>query len=295
MLLTPGWEYLPFLPCSASPGGQRQDQSQDWVSPMVLVTHGPCHPVTTVALLVAVLVLMGLTVSPPSCLPPPSPRWRGWNEPRDRNSPIFLHGLPELPRARLCLPPAFLSLPIPFPALLPALERGHPRTPCLIHGSCRHTEPAPPARVPRRPGGPGSATSRVAGELCGLLVHSAGKASLEGGCRASPCSPSPVNNPKAAGPEGGNRSCFFFQGSEIFPHWSGRQGFGTGQPGMGLSAPASPVAGRGLRKTPLQADLLPRGRRGQGGAKVRGPRPMCFLLAALMGARGSRGGREAGK
>lgn len=101
--------------------------------------------------------------------------------------------------------------------------------------------------------------------------------------------------PKQQDLKEGTDPAFFSQGSEIFPHWSGRQGFGTGQPGMGLSAPASPVAGRGLRKTPLQADLLPRGRRGQGGAKVRGPRPMCFLLAAPMGARGSRGGREAGK
>lgn len=295
MLLTPSWEYLPFLPCSASPGGQRQDQSQDWVSPMVLVTHGPCHPITTVALLVAALVLMGPTASPPSCLPPPSPRWRGWNEPRDRNSPIFLHGLPELPRARLCLPPAFLSLPIPFPALLPALERGHPRTPCLIHGSCRHTEPAPPARVPRRPGGPGSATSRVAGELCGLLVHSAGKASLEGGCRASPCSPSPVNNPKAAGPEGGNRSCFFFPGVRNLPplvrqagiwHGAAWDGpvcscFSRGREGVKENPPPGRPAAQGEERT----------RRSQG----QGPRPMCFLLTAPMGARGSRGGREAGK
>lgn len=57
------------------------------------------------------------------------------------------------------------------------------------------------------------------------------------------------------------------------------------------------AAEMGLRRNPIQANLLPRGRRGQGGVKVRGLRPMCFLLPALTltGARGSEEGRESRK
>lgn len=118
MLFTPGWEDLPFLPCSASPGGQCQDQSQDSVSPLVLVTHGPCHPVTTVALLVTAQVLMGPTASPPSCLPPPSPRWRGRGRvgmsPGTGIPPPWAPGAAQsqaLPPSRLPLPPH----PLPGP------------------------------------------------------------------------------------------------------------------------------------------------------------------------------------
>lgn len=131
----------------------------------------------------------------PPVSPPKLPSMEGTcTEPKDRNSPIFLHGLPELPIAGLSLPPSFLSLPIPFPAL----RRGYLRTPCLIHGSCRQTEPVPAAGVPDGPGGAGSATSRVAGELCRLRVRSLGKASLGGGggFQTSPCSPSLDNNTK---------------------------------------------------------------------------------------------------
>lgn len=62
-----------------------------------------------------------------------------------------------------------------------------------------------------------------------------------------------------------------FQKSSSF--WWSRQGFGT-------DAPASPMAGRGLKKTPLQAG---QGRRGQAGAEVRGLRCMCFLLQPCWG------------
>lgn len=42
LLLTPGWEDLPFLP------GPEPE-------PGLGVTHGPCHPVTMLALLVALV------------------------------------------------------------------------------------------------------------------------------------------------------------------------------------------------------------------------------------------------
>lgn len=50
-----------------------------------------------------------------------------------------------------------------------------------------------------------------------------------------------------------------------------------------------------VKEKPHPGKPAARGRRGQGGVKVRGPRPMCFLLPALTGARGSREGRESRK
>lgn len=164
---------------------------------------------------------------------------------------------------------------------------------------------------------------RVAGEVCLLqptLVHSAGSTSLEKRVLSLALQPQSCQQQKKPsstcvreGMDPGSAelaSLLFARGQKstpplIFAQQAGiwcRAAWGWAEWKI-LPAPAAIAVllhlwcggWEGGKEKPHPGKPAARGRRGQGGVKVRGPRPMCFLLPALARARGSGEGRESRK